>query len=116
MAELDLAARAESLLRSNGFSVSPRARVRGLSGFLHEFALLAEKGTFALLLDFAEKPLDILAFLAKSIDLRGYNTIIAVREDVFAELASTLGGYARGNIIAYKDAEDFERKLVQVLG
>ena len=75
-----------------------------------------KKAHLALLLDFAEKPLDILAFLAKSIDLRGYNTIIAVREDVFAELASTLGGYARGNIIAYKDAKDFERKLAQVLG
>ncbi len=116
MTELELAARAASLLRSRGFSVNLNVRVRGLSGFLHEFALLAEKGIFALLLDFAEKPLDILAFLAKSIDVRGYNTIIAVREDVLAELAPTLGGYARGDIIAYKDAEDFERKLAQVLG
>jgi hypothetical protein len=116
MTELELAARAESLLKLKGFSVNRRARVRGLSGFLHEFALIAEKGTFTLLLDFAEKTLDILAFLAKSIDLKGYNTIIAVREDVFAELAPILGGYARGNIIAYKDAEDFERKLEQALG
>lgn len=114
--EPELANRAERVLRSKGFTVSQRARVRGSSGFLHEFALLAEKGVFALLLDFAEKPLDILAFLAKAIDLKGYITIIAAREDLLAEIAPTLGGYARGNIIVYKDAEDFERKLLQALG
>lgn len=112
----ELVARAESALRSKGFSVSRRARVRGLSGFLHEFALLAEKGVFTLLLDFADKPADILAFLAKSMDLRGYNTIVAVKEEVLAELEPTLRGYARGNMIVYKDPEDFERKLSQALG
>ena len=116
MTTSELVARAESVLRSRGFAVNRNTRVRGLSGFLHGFALLAEKGAFSLLLDFADKPSDILAFLAKSTDLRGYSAFIAVREDVLAELAPALGGHARGNIIVYKDAEDFERKLEQALG
>jgi hypothetical protein len=52
----ELIARAESVLRSRGFAVNRNARVRGLSGFLHGFALIAEKGIFTLLLDFAENP------------------------------------------------------------
>ena len=58
-------------LLARGFKVETNARVVGLSGLAHSFAVKASKGQLQLFLDVVESVEDLLAFYGKALDLRG---------------------------------------------
>jgi len=100
--------------QTRGFKVETNARVVGLSGLMHSFALRVSRGPLQLLIDFVEEVEDLLAFYGKALDLRGVPVLALLKiEKVTPEVQQAL--HCMGNVIAFETLDELEENLSRVL-
>jgi hypothetical protein len=101
-------------LLARGFKVETNARVVGLSGLAHSFAVKASKGQLQLFLDVVESVEDLLAFYGKALDLRGVPSLALVRiKEETPEMQQAL--HCVSNALAFKTSEELEEILPKAL-
>jgi hypothetical protein len=108
------AASARKVLEELGFSVEEGARVRGLSGFEHGFALVARKGDRVVCVSIVRaNPTSIFAEVAKGLDVP--HEIVVAAEGEPPPRAVELSRKGRVKIIAFKSAEELAEELKKAL-
>jgi hypothetical protein len=101
-------------LEGLGFSVEERARVRGLSGFEHSFALVARKGGRMVCVSIVHSsPASILAEVAKGFDVP-HEIVVAVEGEPPPK-AIELSRKGRVKIVAFKSGEELAEELKKAL-
>ncbi|MCX8180113.1 MAG: hypothetical protein N3E41_01845 [Thermofilaceae archaeon] len=106
----------EKVLEGQGFEVYRDSIERGVSGLSHGFHLVAKKGVCSLIIELVDTPTDLLLSLAKIYDVRGFTSILLVKEEVLATLTPSIQTFGVNNIISFKTLEELEVKLRRALG
>ncbi len=109
------------LFTSLGYSFTKGGALEGASGYRHHFDFLVQKGNQTVCLDFASEARSLIASLAKSIDVRGVNIVIAVTKHEAlmelllatrrAELSVSQPKIGEPIIIMYESADELLSKL-----
>jgi len=108
------AASARKVLEELGFAVEENARVRGLSGFEHGFALVARKGERVVCVSIVKaNPTSIFAEVVKGLDVP--HEIVVAAEGEPPPKAVELSRKRRVQIIAFKSAEELAEELKKAL-
>ena len=97
-----------------GYNVEEKAGVKGLSGFEHDFDLLARKGGKVFCISIREaNPAKIFSELVKGIDVK-HEIVVAVEGDPPPK-ALELAREGRIKIIAFKCCDELAEKLRQII-
>jgi len=105
---------ARTVLESLGYNVEEKARVKGLSGFEHDFDLLARKGGKVLCISIREaNPTKMFSELVKGIDVK-HEIVVAVEGDPPPK-ALEFAREGRIKIIAFKSSDELVEKLRQII-
>ncbi|MEM0308253.1 MAG: hypothetical protein QXO64_04870 [Thermofilaceae archaeon] len=107
-------------LARNGFKVVADYTVDGLSGYKHHFHLYAQRGEIRILIDVPRDVFELLASLAKRIDVRGFDFLIVVEkrlvQDILPEVAVPEGEVLeRATFIVFDGIEDMLNRLQHYL-
>lgn len=106
-------------LTSKGFSVNIDFRVRGVSGFEHNFDIFAQRGELKLLIDVLESSIDIVSSLAKRVDIRDYQFLILAERSIVGiprEVESSRSSEMfESGLITYDDVRELCEKLERFL-
>lgn len=124
--EVDAEGELEELFTSLGYSFSKSGVLDGASGYKHNFDFLLKKGDQTVCLDLASDVSSLIASLAKSIDVRGVNIVIAVRRHEAlmefllaarkAELLTSQPRVKEPIIVMYGSTDELLNKLRFLLG
>jgi len=105
---------ARMVLESLGYNVEEKARVEGLSGFEHDFDLLARKGEKTICVSIRPvNPTKLFSEIVKAIDIK-HEIIIAVEGEPPPK-ALEFTRESRIKIIAFKNPEELVKKLRQTI-
>lgn len=113
------------LFTSLGYSFTKDGILDGRSGYRHRFNFLLQKGNQTVCLDFASDARSLIASLAKSVDIRGVNILIAVKKHETlmelllatrkAELSTSQPRMGEPIILVYESADELLGKLELLL-
>jgi hypothetical protein len=105
---------ARTVLESLGYNVEEKARVKGFSGFEHDFDLLARKGEKVICMSIRQaNPTKMFAEIVKGIDIK-HEIVVAVEGEPPPK-ALEFAREGRIKIIAFKSPEELVEKLRQII-
>ncbi len=105
---------ARTVLESLGYNVEEKVRVKGLSGFEHDFDLLARKGEKVICVSIRPaNPTKLFSEIVKGIDIK-HEIIVAVEGEPPPK-ALEFTRESRIKIIAFKNPEELVKKLRQTI-
>jgi hypothetical protein len=105
---------AKAVLEEYGFSIEENARVKGLSGFEHDFDLLARKGERIVCVSVRQaNPTKMFAELVKGMDVK--HEVIVLVEGEPPPKTLELAHEGRIKIVAFKNSEELTEKLRQLV-
>ena len=102
----------KSFLEKHGFSVEHRGSLRGASGIVHVFDLVAVKGDTVLCFDFACADEDsVLRAAVKAMDVRGARVFLLLDQACPSNAPVSLEGKVRVSIVFFEGTEDLLEKV-----